>query len=222
MNLCECAVCLQCVVGFVQLFSFACALTSKPAHQPFDRSACFTCFTRISRLKIGHLLALFCSARTKCEIFRHLLYRTEYFIFKSKFCFNLSKSSHSSMCVLNLALNYFQATYSAQLSKSSDFFPMHVAVAEAEGVGIAPFWMNFVWTELILTTFNINEEKIVAAATSTTRKREHAACCQSEGRKERKQRKNNQIKIDLNSTRQISLSSIKALYMLNSNPFRSF
>lgn len=98
------------------------------------------------------------------------------------------------MCAELEALNYFQATYSAQLSKSSDFFFQKMAV----GVGIAPFWINFVWTELTLTTLNINEEKIVEVLVVV------AACCQCERRKKTKitKSKSTQTAQDRSSYRQ--------------------
>lgn len=114
-------VCLQCAIGFVHLF-FCAELVNQPISPPAFRSISVSHVFH-SNLSFGNLPP-FGTARTESEIFRHLLYHTEYFIFKSKFCFNLSKSSHSSLCVLNLALNYFQATHIQHNFQSQAIFSL--------------------------------------------------------------------------------------------------
>lgn len=65
------------------VFFLHCA-ASQAANQPFDRSLSVFSLSQ-SRLYMSFTFWL----PVSYEIFHHLLYRTEYFIFKSKFCSNL-------------------------------------------------------------------------------------------------------------------------------------
>lgn len=130
--------------------------TSYAAHassQPFDRSLLFFTLSRLV-LHVFHLLL----ARSY-EIFHHLLYRTEYFIFKSKFCSNLSKRAalraHQLYVCVCCARCWIISKH--KTLKSSDIF-----IYEAEGVGIAPFLggeFRLDWTDINYVKHKRKEEE---------------------------------------------------------------